>query len=238
MDAAVEFSDIVMIAVPTPTIDGRISLNHVLRVSTQIGITLGQCSAYKLVVIRSTVVPSSTRKHVVPVLESAAKKQAGADFGVCVNPEFLRERTALEDFLSPDRILIGELDERSGRVLENLYESFQKQIIRCSLEEAELAKYVANGFLATKISYFNEVHKVCKKLDANPQVVSLAVALDRRIGSYGTQGGRRFDGKCLPKDIDAFLTRARELGENLEILSAAARVNKGALLEECLTISG
>jgi len=232
IDRAVSSSDLVMIAVPTPTVNGCISLTAILESITHIGVALGQAQGYKLVTIRSTVLPTTTRTAVIPLIEALSGKRAGADFGVCVNPEFLRAATALDDFLLPDRIVIGELDQRSGQTLESLYESFHRPILRCSLEEAELAKYAANGFLATKISYFNEIHKLARRLDINPQVVSLAVSMDKRIGAYGTEGGRPFDGNCLPKDTEAFLRRAEELGENLQVLGAARRVNKEIVLEK------
>jgi|SRR5712692_1328840 len=143
----------------------------------------------------------------------------GLDFGVCVNPEFLRENAALTDFLSPDRIVIGEFDRKSGDELETLYKEFHRPVIRCTPEEAELVKYASNGFLATQISYFNEVHALCEKLGLDSQVVSQAVSLDMRIGRYGVEGGRPFDGRCLPKDIEAFLSYAQRVGATLHVLA-------------------
>ena len=219
-------SDIVMVSVPTPTVSGHTDLHSLLEVGEEIGLGLTDSSEYRLVVIRSTVPPRTTRTQLIPVLEAASRKRAGPDFGVCFNPEFLREHSALEDFLLPDRIVIGQLDQHSGTMLESLYESFQKPVVRCTLEEAELAKYVANAFLATKISYFNEVYELCKGLGVSPEVVSSVAALDRRIGSYGTMGGKPFKGKCLPKDVEAFLTFARDLGLRLDLLKAAVLVNQ------------
>jgi len=132
----------------------------------------------------------------------------------------------------PDRIVIGQFDQHSGTMLENLYESLQKPVVRCTLEEAELAKHVANAFLATKISYFNEVHELCKGLGISSEVVSSVAALDSRIGSYGTIGGKPFRGKCLPKDLEAFLTFARDLGLRLDVLNAAVSVNQKAPLRQ------
>jgi len=132
----------------------------------------------------------------------------------------------------PDRIVIGQFDQHSGNMLESLYDSFQKPVVRCTLEEAELAKYVANAFLATKISYFNEVYELSKGLGVDPEVVSSVVALDRRIGRYGTIGGEPFGGKCLPKDVEAFLTLARDLGLRLDILRAAVSVKEREKLQQ------
>jgi UDPglucose 6-dehydrogenase len=226
VEDAARQADIIMVCVPTPTFSGHFILSNVLDACAQIGRALRDSPSYKVVVIRSTVIPFSTRSSAIPILEKESQRKAGLDFGVCMNPEFLRESTALEDFLLPDRIVIGQLDKHSGDLLESVYEPFGRPVLRCSLEEAELSKYVANGFLACKISYFNEVHNICKKLGADSKVVSLAVSLDRRIGSYGTEGGRPFDGKCLPKDVEAFLKSISELGENFEVLSAAEKVNR------------
>ncbi len=229
VEEAARKAEIIMVCVPTPTFSGHFILSHVLDACAQIGKALRDSLSYKVVVIRSTVIPFSTRSSLIPILEKESERKAGLDFGICMNPEFLRESTALEDFLLPDRIIIGQLDKHSGDLLESVYQPFERPILRCSLEEAELSKYVANGFLACKISYFNEVHNICKKLGTDSRVVSLAVSLDRRIGSYGTEGGRPFDGKCLPKDVEAFLKSISELGENSEVLSAAEKVNRRAL---------
>jgi len=226
LEEAAKSADVVMVCVSTPTSGGRFVLSQVLDACAQIGIAMRESSPYKVICIRSTVIPFSTRNAIIPILEKESQRKAGSDFGVCMNPEFLRAATPLEDFLLPDRILIGELDQRSGHILELVYEKFGRMILRCTLEEAELAKYLANSFLATKISYFNEAYKICRKIGANPEIVSLAVSMDRRIGSYGTVGGKAFDGKCLPKDIEAFLSFVADLGERLEILGAAERVNK------------
>ncbi len=223
---SVRNSDIVMVCVPTPTIEGDVSLKQIREASTRIGAALKAVDHYKVVVVRSTVIPGCTRNEVIPILESFSEKKAGSGFGVCVNPEFLRERSALADFLSPDRIVVGEFDFQSGNIVETLYRSFRKPIIRCRLEEAEITKHVSNAFLAAKISYFNEVFKICRKAGVNPDVVSLAASLDHRIGEYGTTGGRPFDGSCLPKDLDAFISFVKSLGDNPEILEAARQVNE------------
>jgi len=228
----VRSSEIVMVSVPTPTVSGRTDLRAVLAVGEDVGLGLSDSSEYKLVVLRSTVPPRTTRTQLIPVLEAISRKKAGSDFGVCFNPEFLREHSALEDFLLPDRIVIGQFDQHSGTMLESLYDSFQKPVVRCTLEEAELAKYVANAFLATKISYFNEVYELSKGLGVDPEVVSSVVALDRRIGRYGTIGGEPFGGKCLPKDVEAFLTLARDLGLRLDILRAAVSVKEREQLQQ------
>ncbi len=226
VDEAVAESEVIMICVPTPTVGGRCDLQHLTSAAAAAGRAMGRGHDYQIVVIRSTVLPSAIRKIIIPVLELASAKVLGQDFGVCANPEFLRESSPLEDFLEPDRIVIGESDPRAGDILEELYLPLAKPIVRCSLEEAELIKYISNGFLAAKISFFNETHEVCVRLGVNPRIVERGVALDGRIGPYGTTGGRPFGGSCLLKDLEAFVTFAREVGVDASMLGTTLRVNQ------------
>lgn len=226
---SVTMSSIIMICVPTPTVDGRMGLGPILDASRSVGTALRDTEDYKVVVVRSTVLPGTTRDKVLPNLEAFSGKKVGQGFGLCVNPEFLRQTNALTDFLSPDRVVIGEFDHRSGTALESVYRSTQRPIVRCTLEEAELAKHVCNAFLAAKISYFNEVFKICRKIGADPGVIGLAAALDHRIGGYGTAGGRPFAGACLPKDLEAFISFIKGLGESPKVLDVVARVNEELL---------
>jgi UDPglucose 6-dehydrogenase len=223
---SVTSSDVVMICVPTPTVNRRQNLGHVLEAATQIGAALSNVIAYKLVVVRSTVLPGSTRREIIPVLERASGKKVGDEFGVCANPEFLRASSPLEDFLSSSRIVIGESDSRAGATLTRLYQGLRRPIVRCGLEEAELIKYASNAFLANKISFFNEIYRIARRLGADDTVVSRAVSMDERIGGYGVVGGRAFDGPCLPKDLDALVTFVRELGLEPGLLRETARVNE------------
>ena len=219
-------SDVVMICVPTPTVDGRQDLSNVLESAEKIGVALRKDDRYRLFVVRSTVLPGTTRSQIIPVLERSSGKKAGEDFGVCANPEFLRATSALDDFLNSSRVVIGESDSRAGDLLARLYERLRCPIVRCSLEEAELIKYVSNAFLASKISFFNEIYKISRKLGLDDKIVSYAASLDERIGGYGVKGGSPFDGPCLPKDLDALITFVKGLGADCKILEAVASVNK------------
>lgn len=223
---AVNDVDLIFICVPTPTVNGEMDLSFLRNVVMNIGKTLSDVRGYKVVVVRSTVLPSTTRCKVVPLLEKYSGLKAGKDFGVCMNPEFLRERCALEDFLNPSRIVIGELDKRSGDALEEVYSVFSAPLIRTDLDTAEMIKYVSNLFLATKISFFNEMFLVCQKLGIDANVVGKAVSLDPRIGEYGVYGGSPFDGKCLPKDLEAFLGFVKSLKLNPELLDAVYSINE------------
>ena len=209
ISSAVSSADIIILCVPTPTTNGEMNFQYMENATINVAKQLKKENGYKVIVIKSTVLPSTTRTKVIPLLEKHSNLKAGKDFGVCMNPEFLREKKALEDFLNPDRIVIGELDRPSGNALEQLYESFKTKIIRTDLDTAEMIKYVANTFLATKISFFNEIYLLCKALELDSTIISKAVAMDPRIGEYGVYGGRSFEGGCLPKDLEAFISFAR-----------------------------
>lgn len=220
------------VCVPTPTVNGKMDFSYLENATENIAEVLRRADNYHVVAIRSTVLPSVTRKRVLPLLKERSGSEPGRDFGVCANPEFLRRATALQDFLNPARIVIGELDKRSGDTLENLYSFVQNKILRTDLDTAEIIKCVSNAFLASKISFFNETYLICEKLGIDPQFVSEAVALDPRIGNYGIEGGRPFEGSCLPKDLEAFVTFINDLGMNPHMLDGALHVNQEFLDEK------
>jgi nucleotide sugar dehydrogenase len=222
---AVTRSEVLFICVPTPTINRKIDLSIIQDCTESIGTILGEARKYKVVAFRSTIPPETTRTKLIPCLESCSNLKVGEDFGVCMNPEFLREKTPLTDFLHPHRIIIGEFDKQSGDILNNLYTAFKCPIIRTNLDTAEMIKYTSNLFLAAKISFFNEIYQVCKKLNINSNIVGEAVALDPRIGRYGVFGGKPFDGMCLPKDLTAFLDFADSKGLDLKLLQAVEAIN-------------
>jgi len=183
-------------------------------------------------VVKSTVVPGTTEKVVIPILEKYTGKKAG-EFGICMNPEFLTEisgtwstdENTKKDFFTEDRIVIGEYDKRSGDVLEELYKPLNKPIFRTDLRTAELIKYASNCMLATKISYWNEIFLICKELDIDSQIVANIVGLDPRIGKYGTVHGKAFGGKCLPKDLKAFISFAEKYRKP-KLLKAVDEINE------------
>jgi len=222
----VRFSDVLLICVPTPTINKEMDFSCVKKATVDIAEAMSKTNDYKVVVIRSTVLPSTTRRKVVPLLQRFSKLRPGKDFGVCVNPEFMREKYALHDFLRPSRIVIGELDKRSGDTLEKIYSSFDAKIIRTDLDTAETIKYVSNLFLAAKISFFNEIYMICSELGLDANFISEVVSLDSRIGKYGIHGGKPFSGKCLPKDVEAFITYAKCQKINPKLLEAISSINK------------
>jgi len=232
IEEAIKASEISFICVQTPTFKGRIDLSYVRKAVEQVGKAFREKDDYHLIAVRSTVPPTTTRKKIIPILERYSRLRASKDFGVCYNPEFMREATALEDFLNPWRIVIGQLDQRSGDELERLYSTFNAPKIRASLEEAEMIKYASNTFLATKISFFNEIHAICKKLKLDPNLIAEVTALDPRIGKYGIYGGRPFRGRCLPKDLEAFVSFVKDMKLNPKILDSALSINRRLCREE------
>jgi UDPglucose 6-dehydrogenase len=180
----------------------------------------------RFLVFRSTMLPGTMRNVVLDYLEANCNLERGKDYDVFYNPEFLRQHSALEDFFSPDRIVIGQEFAGSSSPLSEIYNPLTKNIILTGYEEAEMIKYASNCFLALKISYFNEIGILCKKMGINEEQVGLAVSMDNRIGRYGTRGGRPFGGACFPKDTDAFASFARKMNVNHDLIETAISINK------------
>jgi UDPglucose 6-dehydrogenase len=223
---AVLSSDVVFVCVPTPTVDGHADLTYIKHCAKAIGEVLKKSNRYVVVVFKSTIPPQTTRTQLIPILEQYSGLRAGEDFGVCMNPEFLRQQSALDDFLHPSRIVIGEFNKKSGDFLERVYKGLSCPIIRTDLDTAEMVKYVSNLFLASKISFFNEIFMVCQRIGVDARTVSKAVSLDSRIGSYGVNGGKPFDGMCFPKDLAAFITYVKSKGVNPKLLEAVQEINR------------
>jgi UDPglucose 6-dehydrogenase len=223
---AVNNSTISLVCVQTPKVNGQMNLSFVKKATIHLAKALRRKKEYHVVVIRSTVLPFTTRTMIIPLLEQHSKLRTGEDFGVCMNPEFLRQESALSDFLKPSRIVIGELDKQSGDILEMLYAPFKAPIFRTDLDTAEIIKYVVNTFLTTKISFFNEMYMICRKLGFDPYFISEVAALDPRVGNYGIYGGRPFEGSCLPKDLEAFINFVKDKEHNPKLLDAVLYINK------------
>jgi UDPglucose 6-dehydrogenase len=222
-----------MICVPTPNDrNGRQDLSFLEAALAAIGPLLAG-DDYHLVVVRCTVLPTVTENLVVPALESWSGGKAGRDFGVCMNPEFMREASAEDDFLSPWTVVIGELDKRSGDLLEGLYSPLCQRnhtpIFRTDLRTAEMAKYAHNLFNAAKISFTNETWLMSKELGIDgSQVMALVAQSAEGMWNprYGIRGGFPYGGNCLPKDIEAFVNLARDLGWPTPLLEATIAVNQ------------
>ena len=233
-------SNITFVCVNTPTISSRSNLyndkriengsyqdlSQVLSVLPEISSSLSTNSGrHQLLVFRSTLLPGTMRNIVVDYLERNCSKSIGKDFDVCYNPEFLRQKSALEDFFEPGRVVIGEGTKGSSVPLVEIFGALTRNIIITGYEEAEMIKYASNGFLALKISYFNEIAMVCKMLGIDDKTVSRGVALDSRIGTYGVLGGMPFGGACLPKDTAALTSFLRKLGIRPDLIETAVQIN-------------
>lgn len=220
--------DVSMLTVSTPTVDGHIRLECLASASRDLGRRLAGSNGYHLVVLRSTVPPGTTESLVIPAVEAESRKNAGTDFGVCMNPEYLREGTAVEDFSKPWIIVIGQYDQRSGDRLEEVYGAVDCPKYRLSLREAETQKYVHNLFNAVKITYFNEMRGLCREIHIDADRIFPLVAKSAE-GMWNPQYGIRdlgpFEGSCLPKDTDAFLSWAKDRNLDVRLLETAVRVN-------------
>jgi UDPglucose 6-dehydrogenase len=225
LQEAVRRSQVIMIAVGTPPgADGEADLSAVFDVAGSVGRMM---DGYRLVVQKSTA-PVGTAAR---IRESIARQQARPiPFDVASNPEFLREGSAVEDFMRPDRVVIGTWSKRAEQILSDMYRPLylnDSPIVSTSVETAELIKYASNAFLATKISFINEVANLCEKVGADVKVVARGMGLDKRIGSKFLHAGAGYGGSCFPKDTLALVAFARRAGEPMKIVQAAIEVNDG-----------
>jgi len=222
LDEAVKASEIIFIAVGTPpNEDGSADLQHVLAVAEGIGKAM---DGFKVVVDKSTV-PVGTASKVKETIQ----KFTQYDVAVVSNPEFLKEGDAVNDFLKPDRVVLGSDDERAREMLDRLYRPFVRTgapIIHMDVVSAELTKYAANAFLATKISFMNELSKLCEKIGADIESVRSGISSDQRIGRHFLFAGAGYGGSCFPKDVKAILRTANEYGSELKIIAATEDVNE------------
>ncbi len=226
---AVKSSDLTMICVGTPSRkNGSLDLRYIKKVCKGIGAALAKKSTYHTVVVRSTVLPGTVRKHVLPLLEEASGKRAGEDFGLAINPEFLRESTAIKDYLEPPMTVIGEFDTRSGEALAALYAPLAAPLIRRTIEIAEMVKYSCNAWHAVKVTFANEIGTIAKSAGVDGRAVMEIVCADTKlnISPYYMKPGFAFGGSCLPKDLRALVYRAGQLDANVPMLSSVLRSNK------------
>ncbi|MBI3043005.1 MAG: nucleotide sugar dehydrogenase [Betaproteobacteria bacterium] len=221
--AAVRHPDLCLVCVGTPSrANGDIELKYVRRVCEQIGAALRQHHGAPVVVVRSTMLPGTMREVVIPTLEASSGKRAGAEFGVCINPEFLREGTAVHDYYNPPKTVIGELNRASGDLLANLYGRITAPLIRTDIETAEMVKYADNAWHALKVGFANEIGNLCKGLEVDSHRVMDIFCQDTKLNlsPYYLKPGFAFGGSCLPKDLRALLYRAKMLDVELPILGS------------------
>ncbi len=231
-DYAVKNSDVSFICVGTPSgDDGSIDLSIIRAASASLGVAIAKKEGYHIVVVKSTVVPETTEKVVLSTIEEYSGKRAGDDFGIAMNPEFLREGKAVYDFMHPDKIVIGSIDERTSVIVSELYRRLDCEITHTNPKTAEMIKYVNNSFLATKISFSNEIGNICKKLGINTYEVMQAVGTDLRISPSFLNSGAGFGGSCFPKDVKALIGKAKDIGYDPLLLESVIEVNEHQPLE-------
>jgi GDP-mannose 6-dehydrogenase len=220
---AIDNSEISLICVGTPAnLDGGLNLDHMRRVCEHVGLAMRNKVTYHVVVVRSTVLPGTTHNVIIPTLENASRNKCGKDFGLCVNPEFLREGQAIYDFFNPERIVIGESDKRSGDLLEQMYNDIKSPLVRLDITTAEIIKYVDNTFHALKVTFSNEIGSICKKLNIDSRKVMDIFCMDKKLNlsPYYFKPGFAFGGSCLPKDLSALLAKSAELNLQLPLLES------------------
>ena len=229
VDDAIKNTDMSLICVGTPSQNnGNLDLKYVEAVCREIGEALRDKNEFHVVVTRSTMLPGSMNNTVIPVLEESSGKTAGKDFGVCNNPEFLREGTAVYDFYNPPKTVIGETDAKSGDVLASIYKDMDAPLIRTDIKTAEMVKYVDNVWHALKVGFANEVGNICKQLGLDGHEVMDIFCQDKKlnISPYYLKPGFAFGGSCLPKDVRALTYKGQSLDLNLPILNAILPSNQ------------
>ena len=226
---AVKSTDVSLVCVGTPSKpNGSLDLGHVRRVCEEIGAALATKNERHTIVIRSTMLPGSVESVAQPALEEASGKKAGTDFGLCVNPEFLREGTSLKDFYAPPFTLIGSSDEQTAKIVASMYAEIDAPVFTTSIKTAEMVKYVCNCFHALKVSFANEIGNICKALELDSHEVMNVFCADTKLNlsSYYLKPAFAFGGSCLPKDLRAVTYKAKELDVEVPVLTAISLTNR------------
>lgn len=229
---AIRNSEISMICVGTPSqTNGNLDLAQIHRICQELGQALREKSGSHVIVVRSTVLPGTTRNFIIPTIETSSGKKLGGGWRICVNPEFMREGNSVHDFYHPARTIIGEIAPGDGDLLAELYKSIDAPLIRTNLETAEMIKYVDNCWHALKIGFANEIGRICKALGVDGYKVMEIFLLDTKLNlsPYYLKPGFAFGGSCLPKDVRAVIYQAHNLGLELPILNAILPSNRNHL---------
>ena len=235
LEAGAEGARFIFICVQTPSLSsGRIDIRPLKSACRDVSKLLRTSRDRKVVVVKSTVVPSTTESIVKQILELGSGKKAGSGFGLCMNPEFLQEGRALKDSMEPSRVVVGSHDKSAGDALMRLYAPIKSDKIRTDLTTAEMIKYASNAFLATKITYANEIANICSRLGIDSETVLAAAGKDPRIGPLFLNPGLGFGGSCLPKDVKALRHKSRAMDYPAKLLTAVLAVNDEQPIEAVL----
>ncbi len=227
--AAVIETDVTFMSVGTPTsAEGGCDFTYIRQASRGIGQALAMKSGYHVVVLRCSVPPGTTLDVVVPEIETASGKKLGVDFGVCFNPEFLREGVAVADFFAPPKTVVGTSDQHAANVVSQIYKTVDEKVIFTSIEAAEMVKYADNVWHATKVAFGNEIGRLCKKLDIDSHDVMNIFVKDLKLNlsPYYLRPGFAFGGSCLPKEVRAVSHIARDLGVAVPLVDSLMLTNK------------
>ncbi len=228
-EEAIQRTQITFICVATPSqANGNLDFHFLERVCAEIGAALARKRDFHVVVVRSTILPGTLRRVAIPILERESGKRAGVDFGVCNNPEFLRESTAVHDFRHPPKTVIGATDSYSGDLVQSLYDGVPGPVIRCPIEVGEMVKYVDNAWHATKVAFANEIGNLCKRLAIDSHEVMDIFCEDTKLNLSACylKPGFAFGGSCLPKDLRAITYQARNCDLSTPLLSSLAASNR------------
>ena len=228
VDEAIENSDVSLVCVGTPSNEnGSLKLDYIKRVSQQIGAAISKKTRRHVVVMRSTMLPGTIEELVKPTVEVYSDKKAGKDFDICINPEFLREGTAIKDFYAPPFTLIGANSEEAGEILKRLYAKIDAPLYLTGVKAAEMVKYSCNCFHGLKVSFANEIGNICKELGIDSHEVMEIFCQDSKLNlsPYYLKPGFAFGGSCLPKDLRALQYKAKELDVKVPVLEAALESN-------------
>lgn len=228
-ESSIKNAEIALVCVGTPSrLNGSIDLRYIKRVCEHLGEGIKDKNDYFVVVIRSTVLPGTVEKILIPILEKISGKQAGVDFGVCMVPEFLREGSSVSDFYNPSRNVIGEYNHKSGDMVAEIFKGIDAPLVRTKIKVAEMLKYTDNSFHALKVTFANEIGNICKELEIDSHKVMEIFCMDTKLNlsPFYLKPGFAFGGSCLPKDLRAILFESKTVDLDTPVLSAVLDSNR------------